>query len=131
MAGLKDAFSKGITTLNVKTNNFMEQNKINTYISNLEKEVRELKLLAGSTMYDQWRNGESDLSRVQETFQLINQKDSEIQQQRYKLEQIKLEEERILNNQSQQTPGQVYCGQCGAQNADNYKFCVKCGTPLQ
>ena len=39
MAGFKDKFSKGLTTINVKTNNFMEQTKINTYISTLETEI--------------------------------------------------------------------------------------------
>ncbi len=36
MDSLKESFTKGIATLNVKTNNFMEESKCKTYISNLE-----------------------------------------------------------------------------------------------
>ena len=36
---LKDSLTKGITAINVKTNNFMEQSKCKTYISTLESEI--------------------------------------------------------------------------------------------
>lgn len=39
MATLKESFAKGITALNVKTNNFIEENKCKTYISTLEEEI--------------------------------------------------------------------------------------------
>ena len=32
MANLKDSFTKGLATINVKTSNFMEENKLKTYI---------------------------------------------------------------------------------------------------
>ena len=43
MASLKESLSKGITTINVKTNSFMEESKCKTYISTLEKEIQILK----------------------------------------------------------------------------------------
>ena len=40
--GLKDSLTKSITTINVKTNNFMEQSKYKTYISTLEDEIQKI-----------------------------------------------------------------------------------------
>lgn len=37
MDSLKESLTKGIATINVKTNNFMEESKCKTYISTLEK----------------------------------------------------------------------------------------------
>ena len=50
MASLKESLSKGITTINVKTNSFMEESKCKTYISTLEKEIQILKQNIGETM---------------------------------------------------------------------------------
>lgn len=36
MASISDSLTKGITTINVKTTNFMEQSKCKTYISTLK-----------------------------------------------------------------------------------------------
>ena len=47
MADLKASISKGLTTINVKTSNFMKQNEINTYISTLENEIKDLKFQIG------------------------------------------------------------------------------------
>ena len=64
MAGFKDKFSKGLTTINVKTNNFMEQTKINTYISTLETEIAELERRMGGILYEKWLQGEFSVECV-------------------------------------------------------------------
>lgn len=51
MASLKDTFTKGLTTLNVKTNNFMEESKCKTYITTLENEIAGLKQKLGDDIY--------------------------------------------------------------------------------
>ena len=51
--------SKGITTINVKTNSFMEESKCKTYISTLEKEIQILKQNIGETVYAKSVAGES------------------------------------------------------------------------
>lgn len=135
MASIKETFSKGITTLNVKTNNFMEQNKIKTYISNLEKEIVELHKQSGQMLYEHWKLGDFDISMVEELLKAVSEKYDEIQAQNKKLEQILLEEQQILGSAPRQAEGAdggiTYCSQCGAQNESTYKFCRKCGSPLK
>lgn len=41
MATIKESFTKGITTLNIKTNRFIEVNKCKTYIATLEEEIKD------------------------------------------------------------------------------------------
>ena len=140
MATLKDKISKGLTTINVKTNNFMEQNKIHTHISTIEREIHDLKVELSEIVYTKWMENTFEISCVEEILCSIERKYEEIEIQKKKMEQIALEEQQILGtmstakpqSQSQQEVKQdtIFCGSCGAQNAGNYKFCVKCGSPL-
>lgn len=135
MASLKDSFTKGLTTINVKTNSFMEESKCKTYIATLEGEIKNLKLLVGEKSYESWSKGENIAQKVEELFQQIKEKYQEIEAQKQKIEQLAQEEKQILGTQSvesQETEnaGVVFCSQCGTQNAGNYKFCCKCGTPI-
>lgn len=137
MATLKDKFSKGLTTINVKTNNFMEQNKINTYISTLESEIKDLKMQLGETLYTKWTNEEFELALVEETLNKIKEKYAEIEAQKEKIEQIILEEQQILGTSTDQNTvaaapkeNTIFCSNCGAPSPSNYKFCTKCGSAL-
>ena len=136
--GLKDSFTKSITTINVKTNNFMEQSKCKTYISTLEDEIQKLKLQAGTIAYEKWKNGEDIKEAAEGLFQTISQKYDEIRAQEEKIQKLYEEEQQILGK----APGAnaanipnygnaVFCSQCGAKNAENYRFCISCGRPLQ
>ena len=132
MANLKDSFSKGITALNVKTNNFMEENKCKTYISTLENEVRDLKTQVGAVVYQKWETGISYVEEIEPHLTQIREKYSEIERQKKKIEQMQMEEKQILGSQSAPPPTghKKYCSQCGAPNESNYRFCCKCGSPL-
>ena len=129
MASLKESLSKGITTINVKTNRFMEESKCKTYISTLEKEIQILKQNIGETVYAKSVAGESYEEEVAGMIGQIRGKYEEIEQQKAAIEQLAVQEKQILGNQSM-TVNIRYCANCGAQNAANYKFCSKCGSPL-
>lgn len=133
MASIKETFSKGITTINVKTNNFMEQNKIKTYISTLEKDISSLYNVIGEKIYEAWKNENVEISCVEEQLKEITEKYKEIEAQNQKLEQILIEERQILVGTQTDTLAQnrIFCSQCGAENDSAYKFCVKCGRPLK
>lgn len=141
MASLKDSLSKGITALNVKTNNFMEENKCKTYITTLENEIRDVKLQIGDLAYQKWTAGEAYAESVEPFFGQIKEKYAEIERQKQRIAQLQVEEKQILGSQNAApaqpiTPAQpaqgnkVFCSQCGAPNDAAYKFCSKCGAPM-
>ena len=134
MAGFKRTLEKGITTLNVKTNNFMEESKCKTYIVTLEKEISNLKLSIGNSVYDNWSNNEDMTNGIEEFLQKIKEKEQEIRMQEERIRQLSVEEKQIFGVVDDRTAVSgdfVYCSQCGAKNASNFKFCVKCGTSLK
>ena len=134
MASLKDTFTKGLTTLNVKTNNFMEESKCKTYITTLENEIAGLKQKLGDDIYTSWMNQGDLTAGVEETCKQIQNKYQEIEAQRLKIAQLQEEEKQILGAapaQNAMPEGEtIFCSQCGTKNSVNYKFCCKCGAPL-
>lgn len=136
MDSLKGVLSKGLTTINVKTNNFMEESKCKTYISTLEKEIRDLKFEIGELMYDSWKNGHDNQSKIEEDMNTIRTKEENIEQQKEIMKNLAVEEQQILGNRQmsagaeQQAGAVVFCPKCGAQSSAGYKFCSKCGNPL-
>ncbi|MDE7030450.1 MAG: hypothetical protein K2P63_10840 [Lachnospiraceae bacterium] len=128
MATLKESFSKGLTAINVKTSSFMEESKCKTYIATLEKEIQTLKSNLGELVYAKTLAGETYEEQAAEIVQKIQEKHEEIRQQKLLIEQLAVEQKQILGTTP--TDAVKYCAQCGAQNAGNYKFCCKCGTPL-
>ena len=133
METLKNKFSKGLTTINVKTNNFMEQNKIHTHISTIESEINSLKIQLAEIVYTRWANGEFDISNVEDILNRIKGRYEDIDIQKEKIEQILFEERQILGTMQEQKMSKealIYCSNCGAASAANYKFCSKCGSLL-
>lgn len=133
MATLKQTISKSITTINMKTNNFVEQNKSKTYISTLEEEITKLKITIGDKLYANWKAGITDLQEVEQYLEAIKEKEQIIEEQKERIREIEIQERQILgedtsaNNAKQAT---VFCSMCGEQNNAEYKFCVKCGKEL-
>lgn len=133
MAGFKESFTKGFTTLNVKANNFVEESKCKTYISTLEGEIQRTKAMIGETVYQNWKL-EKELSEgVEVLLEEIEKREQAIKEQEEKIQQLAAEEQQILGtpNEAATAQGTIYCGQCGAPNAVAYKFCCKCGVPLR
>lgn len=139
MAGFKETFSKGLTTINVKTNNFMESTTIKTHINTLESECKTLYETIGESVYQQWMKGDFSVESVEAYLMQIKGKQEEILAERGKLEGLQKMEEDILGKKTQpaQTAqaapaggAQMFCSQCGSANSSAYKFCCKCGAPL-
>lgn len=140
MDSLKESFTKGIATLNVKTNNFMEESKCKTYISTLEKEIVNLKQTIGENVYNLWVSGEDITKGSNELLEQIKLKYDEIETQKEKIKNLAITEQQILGTATQQSVKQktevtkeqsvILCKSCGMQNVSSYKFCVKCGVSL-
>ena len=71
MAGIKEMLSKGVTSVNVKTSNFMEINKIKTYINTLNDEILDLQKIIGRKTYEAWKNESFDVSMIEQELQKI------------------------------------------------------------
>lgn len=133
MAGFKETVSKGITTINVTTNNFMEATTIKTHISTLESECKALYEAIGETVYDQWLQGEVSTDPIKEQLELLKKKREEIEAELGRLKELQKMKEDILGKKKQQTPaagGQIFCMQCGGENSSAYIYCCKCGAML-
>lgn len=128
----KDKFSKGITTINVKTNNFMEENKYKTHISTLESEIKKMTFSLGETVLLNWETNSDALKNVEAICLQIKCKKEEIAELKIKIEELQEEEKRILGevNSQQSAEDVIYCSRCGTKNLSSYKFCSKCGAPL-
>jgi DNA mismatch repair ATPase MutS len=136
MAGFKETFTKGLTTINMKTSNFMEESKLKTYISSLENEVHALEQGLGRTVYEKWKSGAEYKEGMEEVLTEIQSKYDAIEEQKKNIEKLHEEERQVLGSSQasagaqQAAPSGIFCPACGAPNDPSYKFCCKCGSPL-
>lgn len=131
MAGIKDSFSKGLTAINLKTSNFMEENKIRTEIATKREEIEQLKLLIGNIVFD--NRNDFRIEMIQEYIAAIESKFAAIEELEKQIVEIAEKEKSILGTQPVQPvdPREIiYCTMCGSQNKRGHKFCEKCGKPL-
>lgn len=133
MAGLKDMLSKGVASVNVKTSNFMETNKIKTYINTLQDEINTIQNNIGVKTYQMWSAGEFDISKIEQELVKIKTNYEEITNQEIKIKEIEAEANKILGNQEsvQDLSDKIVCPSCGRANGKDSRFCVSCGTKLQ
>lgn len=132
MSDIKKTITKGITTINMKTNNFVEQNKSKTYITTLREEIKSLQCTIGEVLYQNWKAGSADIKDVENYLTTISEKEQLIKEQEAHIREIQTQEQQILGteNANNAESDVIYCSMCGAQNKNGYKFCIKCGKPL-
>ena len=130
MSEFKRAISKGITAINMKTNNFVEQSKCKTYISTLEDEVKALKCKVGDVLYANWKAGSASVADVERYLTAIAEKENIMKEQMERMQEMQTQEQQILGTEGSENTGHIFCSMCGAQNSKDYKFCVKCGKEL-
>ena len=144
MADIKKTFSKGLTVLNVKTANFLELNKIKTYITTLENDIATLKAEIGDMVYEKWTRSEVPVDEsVEAKLRLIEEKTQLIREQEAEAAKLAEKEKQILGEQeaaaaaatsgqiSGQSSGSVLvCPNCGQVYETPSKFCRKCGTRM-
>ena len=132
MAGFKQGFSKGLATLNVKTSNFMEENKLKTGIATKEAEIATLKAEVGELVY-QNRNAFS-MDIIADRLQGIEERYAAIEALNNEIALLAQREAEILGAQApkaqETSAATTFCPNCGAPNVAGYKFCEKCGSKL-
>lgn len=135
MADIKNAFSKGITALNVKTSNYLEETKLKTYINTLNDEINVIKMEAAGIAYSLWMDGNFSLTtELEDRFMQIKNRQELILQKQKEIERLEQEEKQILGAAPAAggvREGVIYCTNCGSANNSVNRFCEKCGTPLK
>ena len=98
----------------------------------MEAEIDKLKSDMGNVMYEMHKVGDKDYAKLENFCVEIDRRYQTIETQKEKIRQMEDEEKQILGNapKVENSDGVVFCGQCGTQNGNTYKFCVKCGSPL-
>ena len=127
MARLKDAFSRGITSINVKTNEFVEESKINTHISTLNSEIKSLQATIGAIIYGQWKENGINLSSIEPILAEIDSKNYEIDTLKHELYEVRCKSMQILGKSSDELE---FCPKCGNKNQIGNVFCTVCGSKL-
>ncbi len=129
MAGFMDNLNKGLTTINLKTSNFVESSKYKTAISNKEKEISSLMKYIGEIVYVNRSNFSWDM--IENQIAEIEEKYASIEDLKNQIEQLEKKEQDILgSNSTAGNAAKLYCPMCGAPNHVESRFCEKCGSKL-
>lgn len=138
MKDVKQIFSQNLTKINLKTNSFLEINKLNTYISSIQKEIDELQKKLTGLLCDSWRENRSiPEQEAAAILDHIMEKEALIEEQKAKIEEIRESETLILGERRENMAAGasgtevVYCPECGAANTKNSKFCRQCGKRIE
>lgn len=132
MANFQNSISKGLTALNMKTSNFLEETKIKTHITTLEEEIAQLKKVIGEKVYQNWDESDNVLETVSEEVSTIKEKYAMIDNLKKEIEELSKKEKEVLGNGNIEKVENnvVFCTQCGAECSAEAHFCVKCGNKL-
>lgn len=134
MAGIKEGFSKGIATINVKTANLLEENKLKTYISTLESEIEKIKLNIGEIVYKGWCDNTFTLEQIRPELNALTEKINLVEKTKNDIEELKEKERKILGaSQIDNKPNveTLFCSRCGSIVSVGSKFCEKCGNKIE
>lgn len=124
----KQTIDKGVATVSVKSNEFIEITKLKTQNATLEKEIDLLKKQLGAAYYGRWKAKEIDADSFEELCSEIQAKEEMIAANLEKIETLQKENEQILGAQSQ---GDTIACACGKVNSSSAKFCINCGSKLE
>lgn len=129
MAGFMDSINKGFATINVKTSNMVENSKLKAAMGNKEAEIAQLKASIGETLYVNRAN--FNMEMVQGYLDQIDTRKAEIEDIKAQIQKLEEKEKEVTGSNDQDMAPKIYCGKCGTPNNVGYKFCEKCGSPLE
>lgn len=118
--------NKGVSSVSEGSKNMMEKAKINTSISDAEKEKKRIAEQLGIIVYDLHQNGEVLPEAVLAFCDQITEINNQIATLRQKLTAMEMPKE---------TPTSApaaggFCPNCGSPVREGAKFCGKCGNAM-
>jgi len=133
---LKNTFDKGVAAVSVKSENLVETSRTKTAMSSAQKTMDAELGNLGRRLYEDWKKGAVDLGGYIGDIDRIMQIERDIEGYRARLEQIKMEESRILGGGAQQAAAPMggmpapNAWQQGNMQQTATTYCVNCGRPL-
>ena len=94
---IKGGFSKQLTKINLKTSAFMEENKIDSYIASLQKEIGELKKRMGEMTYTLLKEDRLEASAFSSIMAEIDEREQRIAAESDRKRQLLARNQEILN----------------------------------
>ncbi|MGN0170025.1 MAG: zinc ribbon domain-containing protein [Lachnospiraceae bacterium] len=134
MDSLKMSISKGISALNVKTNNYLEESKCRSSITALENDIAKIEMEIGHLIYEKWLRDQESLPEIEEFLKQIKGKQLDIEVQKKMIARLQIEERQKAGPSGVSEPitGEaLYCTHCGNRNSADDLFCSNCGQPLK
>ena len=118
-----------------KTNELLEQNKLNSKINTEQTAITKLKEQIGNYYYDQFESGMTPEAPVNEWYLAIKTSEAKIAEIQAEILKMKEEEHPVPKTEKPQdevvvSTASVVCPSCSAENALGAKFCASCGAKL-
>lgn len=125
---VKKTIDRGVATVSVRSNEFIEITKLKTQNSNLEKEMDFMKQQLGAAYFNQWKTDQIEEFSLGDLCKEIKEKEDLVISNLEKIESLQRQNEQILGSQSQNDG--ILCN-CGKINTSTAKFCISCGNKLE
>lgn len=118
-----------------KTNELLEQNKLNSKINTEETAIAKLKEQIGNYYYEQFESGMTPEVAVNEWYLAIKTSEAKIAEVQAEILKMKEDEHAVPKTEKPQdevvvSTAAVVCPTCSAENALGAKFCASCGAKL-
>ncbi len=132
MKSFKGSLSKILTKFNINIFNFIEKNKIKTYIKTLNNKNEVIYNELGKKLYEKYLQDDYDISHFYEYLENIKINNQLIIEQHQKIINLELEKCEILGIPAEKLGNTQYtknkiCKNCGFENSLENKFCIRCG----
>ena len=128
---MTDLFSKSLTAINMKTSNFLEEKKIQTYLAKLNTDIEILEQEIGRVIYTAWSNGlDINQELISEQLESIAKKKQTIVEQKTAAAELARKEVEILGGNDTAKTSSIFCPNCGFGYDTPVKFCRCCGTKM-
>ncbi|MCL2227863.1 MAG: zinc ribbon domain-containing protein [Oscillospiraceae bacterium] len=124
--------NKGVATVGANSKAAIEKAKVNTIISNLEEERKQLAQLLGTKVHDSYKANNAIVvdESITNFIAEIDKRLEQIAEQQGELRRIEEEVNMVTGgNARAASQGRAACA-CGNANPEGAKFCVSCGSPL-
>lgn len=132
---VKKGFSKGTSTISVKSSTMMETNKLKSEISALRKEKTEVFTEVGEKFYGMKKESVINLEEIDLRLERAFEIDEAISIKEQAIEDALKKQEELLRalqeDVSSTAVSQVMSCSCGAKLAQDTKFCAKCGKKVE